>query len=233
MAFDDYVIESENNADLFNVVIGAMEGAELSAHAAPLPASDAAPLAPLSRGVMRVIRDSSILLTQELIDEFKALIEASKPEAEYQAFLESYPVFLDPLAAEMIPRARLGLEFVTDFVLRRHDHRYVAVEIEKPQDPIFTQRNDFTSEFSHAVGQVIDFQGWVADNVAYAQRRFPLIENPAGILIMGCRGSLNEQKRAKLRRWCANSRSIEVLTFDDLAVRAETLLRSLRRIPVE
>jgi hypothetical protein len=234
MVFDDYVIESENDADLFNIVLGALQGAELSAAGVAVkPRHSAEPLASLTREVMRVIRDSSILLTQELINEFRDLIAASAPEAEYQRFLEAHPVFLDPLAADMIPRARLGVELITDFVLRRHDHRYVAIEIEKPHDPIFTRRNDFTSEFSHAVGQVIDFQGWVAENVAYAQRHFPLIENPAGLLIMGCRSALDEQQRSKLRRWCANSRSIEVLTFDDLAARADTLLRSLRRISVE
>jgi len=225
--FDDYVIASETDAALFDVVIGAMQTAERSDWSSP---QTGRPLPPITRGIVRAIHNSSILLTQELIDEFRDLIAASRPEAAYQDFLESHPVFLDPLAAEMVPQARLGLEFVTDFLLRRHDHRYVAVEIEKPQDPIFTRRNDFTSEFSHAVGQVIDFQGWVAENVAYAQRKFPLIENPAGLLIIGHRGSLDERRQAKLRRWCANSSSIEILTFDDLIVRADMLLRSLRRI---
>lgn len=221
MAFDDYVIESQNDVRSFDILIGAMQVASIGAQGE---------LPPLIHGIVRAFRDSSILLTQEIIDEFRVLVAADRPEMEYQNFLELHPVLLDPLAAEMLPRARLGLEFVTDFVLRRHDHRYVAVEIEKPQTPIFTRSNDFGAEFSHAVGQVIDFQGWVAENVAYAQRRFPLIENPAGLLIIGKRSSLDVGKQAKLRRWCANSRSIEILTFDDLAARADTLLQSLRRI---
>jgi hypothetical protein len=232
-AFDDLVAQSQEDANLFQAVLDAAETAEILSHVSP-PADDSRrPLSSLSRGMMRAIRDSSILLTQDLIDEFTDLIKASRPEAEYQRFLEEHPVFLDPLAAEILPRARLGVELVTDFVLRRHDYRYLAVEIEKPQDPIFTQRNDFTKEFSHAIGQVIDFQGWVADNVAYAQRHFPLIENPGGLLVIGCRSNLDDKQRAKLRRWCANSRTIEVLTFDDLAVRADALHRSIRRLPVQ
>lgn len=223
MAFDDFIIESQNNANLFEIVVNVM-------HELTIVHRD---IHPLTRDVMRVFRDSSILLTQTLVDEFRDLIRSNRPEAEYQHFLESHPVFLDPLAAEVFPQARLGLELITDFVLRRHDNRYIAVEIEKPQDPIFTQRNDFTSNFSHAVGQVIDFQGWVAENVAYAQRTLPMIENPAGLLIIGRQSSLDDLKRAKLRRWCSNSRFIEIVTFDDLADRADMLLRSLRRASPE
>lgn len=232
-AFDDLVAQSQDDANLFLAVLDAAESAEIFSRSFP-PADDSkTPLSSLSRGMMRAFRDSSILLTQDLIDEYVDLIKTSRPEAEYQQFLEKHPVFLDPLAAEILPRARLGVELVTDFLLRRHDYRYLAVEIEKPQDPIFTKKNDFTSEFSHAIGQVIDFQGWVADNVAYAQRHFPLIENPAGLLVIGCRNNLDDKQRAKLRRWCANSRTIEVLTFDDLAVRADALHRSIRRLPVQ
>jgi len=231
-AFDDLIIEAQDDADLFDAVMGATRNAELTSRIAQRDESGKVPLSPLSRGVMRAVRDSSILLTQDLIDEFRTLIDTPRPEAEYQRFLEKHPVFLDPLAAEILPRARLGVELVTDFVLRRHDYRYLAVEIEKPQDPIFTKKDDFTKEFTHAMGQVIDFQGWVASNIAYAQKHFPLIENPAGLLIIGCRGSLDDKQRAKLRRWSANSRTIEVLTFDDLAERADALHRSIRRLPI-
>ena len=233
LAFDDLIIESQNDANLFSVVLGAVLGVRDDVTSSPDSGSSKIPLSPLTSGMMRAIRDSSILLTQDLIDQYNALVDTFQPEAEYQRFIEEHPVFLDPLAAEIIPRARLGVEFVTDFVVRRHDYRYLAVEIEKPQDPIFTRKNDFTKEFSHAIGQVIDFQGWVADNIAYAQKHFPLIENPAGLLVIGRRSSLDDKQCAKLRRWCANSRTIEVLTFDDLAVRANALHRSMRRLPVQ
>lgn len=232
-AFADFVVESENDTFKFQLLQGVIQGAELANFAAAVaaPAGTRVPPSPLGQKVMQIIRDSSIIVTQDLIDNFRMLIGASLAEADYQAFLESYPVFLDPLAAEILPRAKLGLEFVTDFVVRRHDSRYIAVEIEKPRDRIFTRGNDFTREFNHAVGQVIDFQGWISSNIAYARTRFPLIENPTGLLVIGLRSSLDSDQQAKLRRWSANSRSIEAFTFDDLAARAETLLRSLRRLP--
>jgi hypothetical protein len=128
---------------------------------------------------MQVIRDSSILLTDALNTRFAALVTAESKESDYQDFLESHPVFLDPLAAEVFNRQRLGLELITDFVARRHANRYVVVEIEKPQDALFTAAGDFTAGFTHAVGQVLDFQGWVASNIAYAQKHLPHIEAPS------------------------------------------------------
>ncbi|MGH3965670.1 MAG: Shedu anti-phage system protein SduA domain-containing protein [Pseudonocardiaceae bacterium] len=135
---------------------------------------------------------------------------------------------LDPLAAEVIPKHRLGDDYITDFVIRRHDRRYLVVEIEKPQDRIFTPRNDFTAEFSHAMGQVLDFQGWVAERADYARSNLPNIENPRGLLVMGSRSALTEYQEKKLRRWCINSNSIEVATFDDLVISGRQLLASMR-----
>ena len=176
-----------------------------------------------------LIADSSISLTLPLIDELEGLVaNDSLPEHEYQVFLATNPVFLDPLAAEAIDRHRLGGELVTDFVIRRHDSRYVAVEIEKPRDRIFTLQGDFTAEFTHAFGQVVDFIGWLDENVAYARTKLPELEAPDGLLVMGRRSELNAKNTAKLKRYCQNSRRVEVWTFDDLVIRARHLYESIR-----
>lgn len=221
---DDIIAESQTDVWLLDVVIGVQQRERHQA----LSESDGKPSA-FSRHVVRVWGDSSILLTERLIDEFSALVALAADESAYQGFLEEHPVFLDPLAAEVLNRKRLGLEFVTDFVVRRHDNRYVVVEIEKPQDRLFTARGDFTAGFTHAVGQVLDFQGWIASNVAYARTHLPFVEDPAGLVIMGARAELNDDRKTKLRRWTTNSRHIELLTYDDLVNRARSLHASLRR----
>ncbi|WP_432862277.1 Shedu anti-phage system protein SduA domain-containing protein [Microbispora rosea] len=177
---------------------------------------------------MKVSTESSIKLTAKLLQSFKSLIDAEEDESAYQRFLQENPVILEPLAAEIIPQARLGLEYITDFVLRLHDNRYIVVEIERPQDRIFTSQGDLTARFNHAVGQVLDFQHWVAENSAYAQKNMPGIVSPHGLLVMGLRKNLTEREASKLRRWQQNSRDIEHLTYDDLLVRSSTLLKSLR-----
>jgi hypothetical protein len=148
----DLIVQAEHTPELF-VIICAM----LDEHAVSRP--DPPELGAFAQFFLESIRESSIALTSSLLREFETLIQDVSRESEYQKFLERHPVFVDPLAAEVISQRKLGLEFVTDFVIRRHDYRYVVVEIEKPRDRIFTLKNDFTAEFTHAVGQVLDFQG--------------------------------------------------------------------------
>lgn len=180
---------------------------------------------------VKTVAESTISLTKRSIGELSDLVTAQAAEKEYQNFLTANPVFLDPLAAEIIPLAPLGLEYKTDFVIRRHDGSYLVVEIEKPQDRIFTMANDFTAEFTHATGQVLDFQHWVSSNIAYAQTKFPGIYQPQGLLVMGMRSGLSKRSLSKLQQWQANSRYQDFMTYDDLLDRASLLLRSLR--PVE
>jgi hypothetical protein len=230
----DLIVEAEHAPELF-AIISAMLGEHgvISAMQAEpdetISLPDSPELGAFAQFFLESIRESSIVLTSSLLREFETLIQDVSRETEYQKFLERHPVFVDPLAAEVISQKKLGLEFVTDFVIRRHDYRYVVVEIEKPRDRIFTLKNDFTAEFTHAVGQVLDFQGWVADNIAYAQKGLPLIEGPHGIVIIGRRSEMPASQQAKLRRWVANSRAIEILTYDDILARAKTLYHSLRR----
>jgi hypothetical protein len=181
--------------------------------------------------VIDVLAEGRIKLTRGLLEEYEALIGSALDEETYQKFLMMHPVFLDPLAAEVIPKGKLGLEHVTDFVVRRHDNIYLLVEIEKPQDRIFTATNDFTAQFTHAFGQVIDFLRWVEKNAEYARQRMPDIASPIGMLIMGQRRSLSADNLEKLRYFAANCGSVEVLAFDDLLVRTRTLYASVFRRP--
>ena len=152
---------------------------------------------------------------------------ARPPREEVSGLLENPPCSSIP-SPQRCRTARCSHGLVTDFVVRRHDFRYVVVEIEKPQDRIFTQADDFGSSFSQAMGQVLDSQGWIAGNVAYARRHLPGIENPHGVLIMGRRSQMTAAQKSKLRRWLQNSKNIEVLTFDDLSERARALHTRLR-----
>jgi hypothetical protein len=177
--------------------------------------------------VIRLLSEASIRLTPAILDEFEALINASKSESAYQRFFENHPVLIDPLAAEIIPQQRLGGEYATDFALRRHDGGWTLVEIEKPQDALFTSRDDFTAKFTHAFGQVLDFQQWVDGNVAYAEKHMPGAQAPRGVLIMGVREGLSERQALKLKQFAENSRRVEIVTYDELLARGRQLYASL------
>lgn len=221
ITLDDFIAGAATNAERSRILVELQHRELLLNISLTLPSFNA--------HVLEVTREASIVLTMSLIEDWEALVERDGPESDFQEFLEKHPVFLDPLAAKVLNRKKLGLELVTDFVVRRHDLRHIVVEIEKPQDRLFTQNSDFTARFTHAYGQVLDFQGWVAENTAYAQKHLPSIESPHGLLVMGRRRDMTAGQEAKLRRWMVNSKSIEVLTFDDLSVRARALHASLRR----
>ena len=165
-------------------------------------------------------------LTPAVMDAFETMVDADLPEEEYQQFLAAHPVFLDPLAAEVVPKQRLGIEHITDYAVRRHDGRWILVEIEKPQDPVVTRANDLASQFNHAFGQILDFQRWVDAHGEYARELMPGIVAPRGLLIIGRRSALTTEAQDKLRRYVLNSATIDVLTFDDVAANARNLYRN-------
>jgi hypothetical protein len=171
--------------------------------------------------------EASIRLAPTLLDEYAAMIADQHDEETYQQFLTTHPALLDPLASTVLPKLRLGTEYATDFAVRRHDDRWLLVEIEKPQDRIFTARDDFSAKFTHAYGQVLDFQRWVDDNLAYARNTMSEIFAPQGLLVMGRRAEMTDRQQKKLAQMVSNSARVDVMTFDDLLKQARVVYENL------
>lgn len=180
-----------------------------------------------TRDVLQLLAESSIRLSRSLIAKYERLLDDHGNEESYQRFLAQHPVFLDPLSDLVVPKQRLGSEFATDYAIRRLDGRWLLVEIEKPHDPIFTRAYDFTAQFTHAFGQVLDFQSWVDEHIAYAQHQMEGIMVPRGLLVIGMRSNLDQRAEAKLRHYVQNSARIDAMTFDDLLIGAQNLYAKL------
>ncbi|MBU3110171.1 Shedu anti-phage system protein SduA domain-containing protein [Clostridium lacusfryxellense] len=181
----------------------------------------------LRDGFFSLIFQTSINISSGIIEEFRDLIKEELKEEEYQIFLKEHLVFLNPLAKQIIDKRRLGDDYITDFVIHLINEEYILVEIEKPQDNIFTANNEFSSKFTHAFGQVLDFINWIELNISYAQTKLPGIKSPKGILIMGMRSTMSEIQKLKLKKYNENSHSIQISTFDDLLSNSERLLENL------
>ena len=220
-AFEDLVVESQLNEDLFDQFLwqanmeAGFQGSQETAD--------------FRSAVFSIFAESSIKISRRLIEELKSLVKKEVREEEYQRFFAKHPVFLDPLANTVIPKQSLGSEFITDYVIKRLDNEYLVVEIEKPQDGLFTQNNDFTANFIHAFGQVIDFQEWVDAHGEYARSRMPGISSPRGLLIIGRKTNLSQTQLSKLKRYVINSQFVEVLTYDDVIERAENLYNNIHK----
>jgi hypothetical protein len=222
-AFRDFVVQSQNDQDKFELLVHFMNINSMKGLTVPV-AADA-----LRTDVFQIIRESSIKITKALLDDYEQLLSQGLNEEKYQQFLSCNPVLLDPLASRVIPKQPLGLEFKTDYVIQRLDNQYFAVEIEKPQDLLFTRADDFSAGFTHAFGQVIDFLEWVDTHAEYARHHMPGISSPRGVLVMGMRTQFSPAQGAKLKRLCINTPNIEVLTFDDVLERGRTLYSNIHR----
>jgi hypothetical protein len=220
-AFHDLVVESYEDEELFERLMGFLNRASLYQK----PGQGSA----FRSQVFEVFSEATIKLTSRLIDAFETLISQDQSEEIYQRFLMDNPVLIDPLASEILPKKKLGLDFVTDFVVRRLDNEYVLVEIERPQDSLFTGSHDFTARFTHAIGQIIDFQEWVDQHGEYARTLMPGISSPRGLLLMGRRSQLSDRQTAKLKRYSLTLSAVDILTYDDLLERAKNFYRNIHR----
>jgi len=221
-AFHDLVVESQLDEDMFDRLMEFLNRAKFYSN---VPGQGER----FRSEVFEIFSDTTIKLTRKLIAEFEVLISGEHSEEVYQSFVAANPVLIDPLASEIVPKQKLGIELVTDFVVRRLDNRYVLVEIEKPHDRLFTIAYDFSSRFTHAIGQIVDFQEWVDNHGEYARSLMPGISSPRGLLIMGLRSSLSERESAKLKRYCINSTSVDILTYDDLLSSAKHFYDNIHR----
>lgn len=225
IAFRDFVSESQRDLEKFNVLGHWLFFSNIRIDSSELTQDD------LCKDIFSTITESSIRISRKLLNQFRVLLSKQSAEEVYQRFLSTNPVLLDPLSSTVFPKQSLGLEFKTDYVVRRLDGEYILVEIEKPQDKIFTRSSNFSSKFSHAFGQIIDFLEWIDTHSAYAKSLMSGISSPRAMLIMGTRKDMSLHQQSKLKRLNQSLKNIEILTFDDVMSRGESLYANIHGEP--
>lgn len=128
IAFRDLAAESMVNKDIFDHLLSFMYQGNLRCQL------NGESTESFRDALIDIFADGAIKITRRLMSEFCSLVSQDLAEERYQSFLKKHPEFLDPLASGVISKQKLGVELVTDFVIRRHDDKYVLVEIEKPND---------------------------------------------------------------------------------------------------
>ncbi len=183
---------------------------------------------------LNLLIDSHLVVNHSMLQEFESLLDAyPKKEEELQRFLTNHPVLLDPFVTELRSKHQLGDDFITDYVVRRINNEYVLVEIENSTDKVFTREGQFTTSVTKALSQVRDFQAWVADNIAYAQKKLPGIRRPDGLVVIGRRKDLSEIDMKRLDEENYSRRGhTKVVTYDDLLSQARAVHQNLLNHPV-
>ena len=167
---------------------------------------------------------------REILNEYMRLLEQSPiQEHVLQTYLTNYPILLNPSYRVVHSKFRLGGEYVADFVVETYDGNYVLVEIEKPTDRLYLNNGDPSSALTHAEQQVLNWQSWVRQNVAYLRYQSNLMMNdPEGLVIIGRRSQLNGDQIQKLDERNRSLRGhLQIVTFDTLSMRLYQIIDNI------
>lgn len=178
--------------------------------------------------------DSHLVVNQTMLNEFETLLNSSpKKEEDLQKFLTTHPILLDPYMIELRSKHQLGDDFITDYIIRRSNNKYIVVEIENSTDKIFTKAGDFTSNLNKALAQVRDFQAWISENKAYAQKKLPGIDHPSGLVIIGRNKDIDDINMKRLSEENYSRRGyLKIVTYDNLLDQGIVVYKNLLNLPL-
>jgi hypothetical protein len=161
--------------------------------------------------------------------KFEALLDNAESEEDLQIFLKENPMVLHP-TAEVIPKKKLGEDFITDFVLVTPSDQgatYTLVELKKSSHPVLVKDYSLSSQTNHAIKQTRDWDIWIEKNKAYLQNKLPGFETPKYMVVIGRGISLDATAKTYLRSYNRDWKNIELLTYDDVLVRFNGVISSL------
>jgi hypothetical protein len=115
-----------------------------------------------------------------------------------------------------------------DYALERYSGVIDVLEIESSNLQVFNKNGDPSQYLIHAEQQVMDWLRWIERNHPYARESLPGITRPIGFVVIGRSKTLDSKNRQKLLYRNTFFRgNLEVLTYDDLAQKAKTMLNIL------
>lgn len=174
----------------------------------------------------------TIAKLKSLADLFEKLLGDASKEEELQTFLKDNTLLLHP-SATVIPKKKLGEDFVTDFVLLRSTSMgpvYTLIELERANYKLLTQTDEtMTSSLVHAHGQTRDWDVWIEKHKSYLRDKLPGFETPEYWIIIGRSTELTETQKAKLRSYNRGLNNTTIKTYDDLLVEFRESIKNLEQ----
>jgi Shedu protein SduA, C-terminal len=183
-------------------------------------------------------------ITEQEAAAYDQALATAPDEAAMQRFLEANPrLLVQHLGGGhgrwVIPKTRLGAEHETDFLIAEKDATgfvWHAVELERPQAKLFTQKGDPSAALTHALRQIADWRNWLSHNRDYAMRPrgqsglglLDIEPELDGLIIMGREAELDPRTNP-LRRRLARVNRVRIETYDWLSRQARARLAALER----
>lgn len=169
---------------------------------------------------------------EKLLAEYRALLQSATNESALQTFLEAHPELIYPEHDTVIAKPSLGGERFPDFgfsIKSSSGAQWVFVEIEKPNKKIFRSSDDiqFTSDFTQAKGQLLQWDILLSREHAYFKSRYHGLFKPEFHLVFGRDAELDDERRDMVIAEFATAANRRFSTFDDLANRFEKIIKNV------
>lgn len=145
--------------------------------------------------------DKVIEQLQAKIEHLKELLNNKVNEEDLQSYLRQHP-FLLRAASEVIPKKKLGEDFITDFVLLNildQGPIYTLVELERSSHQILTKEGLLSSPVNQAIKQTRDWDIWLEANKPYLRNKLYGFESPQYLIVIGRTKGMSDAEKAYLR----------------------------------
>ena len=161
---------------------------------------------------------------QETIDQFRSLLDTRPDEETLHKFLKAQPDLLFRVfnccgPVVFLSKPHLGADYIPDFVIGYRatgGFHWQFIEIESPNFQLFTKKNVQSSKLSAALRQLLEWKGWLRENIAYAHQFFPDMIEPALKLVIGRRHDLTAKQASLLKVMNSEQHRLEIVTYDRL-----------------
>lgn len=175
---------------------------------------------------------------QKIVNEFEALLEINGGvESEIQKFLNTNPILIYPDYIRLIPQAKLGIEYVTDYIFVKptdFGHSCILVELENASHKLFNQNGDLSAPLRHSIKQVSDWRTWLRSNSNYAKESLNLKNlhsDSKAIIIIGRRKNIEPKHFKFLEALTLDHHyQTEILTYDDLIDKTKQFIDNLKEL---
>lgn len=173
------------------------------------------------------------------LEQLEEVVESAPTEEPIQRFLQERPHILGSLVRGpirySIPKAPIGLAYVTDFLLADVDSigiRWVLVELETRVSEIaLKSKNDFDKYARQGVSQVREWREWLQLNLANARQPrsegglglFDIRPQADGLVLVGRRERLSPRAK-QIRARLYEAENIGVHTYDWLVAQLRGVL---------
>lgn len=174
--------------------------------------------------------------TVDDLEGLRDVIDDASEEQPIQEYLDAHPQLLASILQGPLrlvrPQVRLGIEYVTDYMLADADStgfRWIYVELETPQSPVLLKNGTaLHNKARTGVAQIQNWREWIGKNLAYADRSkakkglgLPGIrDHDQGLVLVGRRDTLRDDPAGVRRRLFEDS-GIAVRTYDWLLTTIE------------